>query len=1044
MISNKIYSVLWCIALLLAGSNIQAQQMDPSLYGFLKWRMIGPYRGGRTVGSSGDLQHPNVFYIGVNNGGVWKTTDFGRTWAPIFDDQPTGSIGDVAVAPSNPNTIYVGSGEGLQRPDLSVGDGMYKSVDAGNTWQHIGLQEGLQIGGISVDQNNENRVFVAVLGHPYGPNKERGVYRTTDGGKTWQQVLYIDENTGAVQVTIDPTDANIVYADMFAGRLAPWENGMWAGPKSGLYKSTDGGNTWKQLKNGLPNTDEGLDRIGFCIAPSAHNRLYAVVSAKEKSGGFYRSDDGGDSWTKLSGDMRLWDRGTDFAEVKVDPKNADIVYDANVVVWKSTDGGKTWDGWKGAPGGDDYHRLWINPQNPDIILLSSDQGSGVTVNGGKTWSSWYNQPTAQLYHVSADNAFPYNVYSGQQESGSVGISSRGNDGAITFRDWHPVSASEYGYVVADPSDPNIVYGGKISRYDKRTGQVQDITPEGNYRYLRTAPLLFSPADNKTLFFAGNVLFKTHDGGNKWETISPDLTRATYDVADCIGIYRTDAMATMPQRGVIYTIALSPLDSNVIWVGTDDGLIQTTRDGGKSWINVTPPSVNSWSKISLMDASHTDKNTAYAAVNRIRLDDLQPHILRTHDGGKTWKEIVNGLPNDPINVVKEDPECKGLLFAGSERAVYVSFDDGENWRSLRMNMPATSIRDLTIKGNDLIVATHGRSFWIMDDITSLRQIAAGIEKRNVILYKPENAYRVRWNLNSDTPLPPDEPTGENPPDGAIIEYYLKDNAEKEVTLDICNAAGEVVRHYSSKDTLYKIPDVNIPTYWIRPQQILSAKAGPHRFLWDMHYQPLNVPPAYAISAIYENTAPEATSPWAMPGKYTAKLSVNGKVYSETFSVVMDPRVKTSMQDLQQQHDLSYRCYKERRKILEAEKMMQTISDQLSNIPKPNDTVFYRSIQNAIAHINEQIKPGGRRDTPAVAEQKETFHTADEALGHAFGELQNSDMAPIERDISDANSAHLLYEKVWKSKKWGDLKDELTALDKQLKKAGMPSLVIDRIK
>jgi len=959
--------LLLCFTFLLAGNFVYAQSIDPSSFSFLRWRMIGPYRGGRTVGSSGDLQHPNVFYIGVNNGGVWKTDDYGRTWNPIFDDQPTGSIGDVAVAPSNPNTIYVASGEGLQRPDLSVGNGMYKSQDAGKTWQHIGLSKGLQIGGISIDPNNENRVFAAVLGHPYGPNKERGVYRTTDGGKTWEQVLYIDENTGAVQVTIDPTDPKIVYADMFAGRLAPWENGEWAGPKSGLFKSTDGGNTWKQLTIGLPTPAEGLDRIGFCIAPSDHNRMYAVVSANEKNGGFYRSNDGGASWQKLSSDTRLWERGTDFAEVKVDPKNADIVYDADVVVWKSMDGGKTWSGWKGAPGGDDYHRLWINPQNTDVILLSSDQGSEVTVNGGRTWSSWYNQPTAQLYHVSADNDFPYNVYSGQQESGSVCISSRGNDGAITFRDWHPVSAEEYGYVVADPKNPDIVFGGKISRYDKRTAQATDIRPEGKYRYIRTAPIVFSPIDNKTLFFAGNVLFKTYDYGNTWQTISPDLTRTSYDVDPCIGIYRNDSMGHMPQRGVIYTIAPSPVDSNIIWAGTDDGLIHVTHDGGKKWENVTPPSLTSWSKISLMDASHTDKNTAYAAVNRIRLDDLHPHIFRTRDGGKTWKEIVNGLPNDPINVVKEDPKCKGLLFAGSERAVYVSFDDGDNWQTLRENMPATSIRDLTIKDNDLIVATHGRSFWIMDDISSLRQLAKRKAKQNVVLYKPASAYRVRWDNYPDTPMPPDEPAGENPPDGAIVEYYLKEKAN-DITLDITNEAGEIIRHYSSKDTLYKVPDVNIPLYWIRPQQILSGAAGAHRFLWDMHYQPLNVPPSYAISAVYENTAPEYTSPWVMPGTYTARLTVNGKIYTQSLTVLMDPRVKTNTADLQLQHDLSHQCYKD---ILKCESLKAAIKN---------------------GSPEEQKK------------QSENISGIERILKTELNKLQLSDVAPIPACITTINDAH----------------------------------------
>ena len=1012
------FGFLILFASIIVTSALLAQIKNPSLFNCMKWRMIGPYRGGRTVGSSGDLQHPNVFYIGVNNGGVWKTTDYGRTWNPIFDDQPTGSIGDVAVAPSNPNTIYVGSGEGLQRPDLSEGDGIYKSIDAGKTWTHLGLSEGLQVGGLSIDPKDENRVFVAVLGHPYGPNKERGIYRTIDGGKNWEKVLFIDENTGAIQVTIDPTDSKIIYADLWAGRLAPWENGEWSGPGSGLYKSIDGGTTWKQLKNGLPGKKESLTRIGFCIAPSNHNRLYALASADEKNGGLYRTDDGGESWKKMNGDIRLWDRGDDFAELKVDPKNEDILYDANVVVWKSLDGGKTFYGFKGAPGGDDYHRLWINPNNTDIILLSSDQGAAITVNGGQTWSSWYNQPTAQLYHVSADNAFPYNVYSGQQESGSVGISSRGNDGAITFRDWHPVGAEEYGYVVADPLDPNIIYGGKISKYDKRTGQAQDISPDvlrsGKYRFIRTAPMMFSPIDKKTLFFAGNVLFKTRDAGNSWKIISPDLTRTKYDVPECIGVYKTDSMKMMPQRGVIYTIALSPLDSNVIWAGTDDGLMHVTMDGGKIWKNVTPPAVTSWSKISMMEASHTDVNEAYAAVNRIRLDDQKPHIYKTKDGGKTWTEIVTGLPNNPINVVKEDPQQKGLLFAGSETAVYVSFDDGTNWQALRLNMPASSIRDLIIKDDDIVVATHGRSFWILDDMTSLRQINSSTAQ-NVILYKPETSYRVRWNLNTDTPLPQEEPAGKNPPDGAIIDYYLKDKSNSEVTLDIRDARGMTVRHFSSKDTMYKIPDVNIPLYWIRPQQILSGEAGSHRFVWDMHYKPLNIPASYPISAIYGDTPPNPTSPWLMPGTYTVKLTVDGKLYTQLLEIKMDPRVKTSIADLQQQHDLSVELYLDEEKTLDVLQQLISLKEQIENLK-----AGFKNKSSSITDLNKKVN-----------EFSKSEKSLSESLNAILNNLQGADVTPTSQSVLSATKAH---EDFGNSlKKWDEFKTDITIFNKELEKS-----------
>jgi photosystem II stability/assembly factor-like uncharacterized protein len=737
-----------------------------------------------------------------------------------------------------------------------------------------------------------------------------------DGGKTLQQVLYIDENTGAVQVGIDPNNTNIVFATIWSARQGPWENGAWNGVASGLYKSMDGGNTWKKIIKGLPTTtQDGLGRIGFTIAPSNSKRMYATVDA-EKNGGIYRSDDGGESWYLLTSDGRLWGRGADFAEVKADPKNENIVYSANVVMWKSVDGGKNWKGIKGAPGGDDYHRIWINPNNTNIIAIGLDQGGTITVNGGETYSSWYNQPTAQFYHVSTDNAFPYNVYGGQQESGSVGIASRSNDGNISFREWHPVGVEEYGYVAADPLDPNIIYGGKITKYNKLTGQVQNISPEpvrtGKVRFIRTAPVLFSPVDNKTLFFAGSVIFKTTTGGDTWEQISPDLTRETYDIPESVGIFNTPDLKTMARRGVVYALAPSYQDINTIWAGTDDGLIHITKDGGKHWKNITPSTLTSWSKVSMIDASRFDNNTAYVAVNRIRCDDMTPHIYKTNDGGVTWKKIINGLPNEPINTVREDAVRKGLLFAGSENAVYFSLDAGENWQSLRLNMPATSIRDLVIKDDDIVIGTHGRSFWILDNITPLRQLKVNAQKETT-LYKPQQAIRVRWNMNTDTPLPPEEPAGENPPDGAVIDYYLNNNAD-EVQLNIFNDKGTLIRSFSNKDSLYNIPDVNIPLYWIRPQQILSAQQGAHRFLWDMKYNPLNIPVEYPMTAVIHNTDPVATAPWVMPGNYTVKLTVNNKVYAQSFTVKMDPRVKTPMIQLQKQHDLSVICYEGRKKSM----------------------------------------------------------------------------------------------------------------------------------
>ena len=948
---------LFLLATLVSSVSLFAQTMDNALFGGLKYRNIGPHRAGRTVGISGVASQPNVFYIGVNNGGVWKTTDYGHTWNPIFDAQKTGSVGDVIVAPSNPNVIYVGSGEGIQRPDLSIGDGLYKSTDAGKTWMHLGLNDAQQIGGLSVDPINENRIFVAALGHPYGPNKERGVYRSMDGGKTLEQVLYIDENTGAVQVQIDPNHPNIVFATLWAARQGPWENGAWNGEASGLYKSTDGGTTWRKIDKGFPTTKEdGLGRIGFTIAQSNSTRMYATVDS-EKKGGVYRSDDSGESWYLLTEDPRYWGRGSDFAEVKTDPTNENIVYSANVVMWKSVDGGKNWIGLKGAPGGDDYHRFWINPTNPKIIAVGLDQGGTITVNGGETFSSWYNQATAQFYHVSTDNAFPYNVYGGQQESGSVGIASRSNDGNITFREWHPVGVEEYGYVAADPLDPNIIYGGKITKYDKRTGQVQNISPEpvrsGNVRFIRTAPVLFSPVDNKTLFFSGNIIFKTTNGGDTWETISPDLSREAWDIPASVGIYTNKDMLTMKRRGVVYTLAPSYKNINTLWAGTDDGLIHITRDGGKTWKNITPTEISSWSKVSLIDASRFDDNTAYVAVNRIRCDDQAPYIFKTTDGGTTWKKIVTGLPNEPINAVREDAVRKGLLFAGSENAVYVSFDAGEHWQSLQLNMPSTSIRDLVIKDDDLVIGTHGRSFWILDNISSLRQLNSAT-KNQVALFKPQVATRVRWNMNTDTPLPPEEPAGENPPDGAMIEYYLPSSTNEAVQVDILNQQKEIVRTFKSTDTLYTIPEVNIPLYWIRPQSILSNKAGMHRLLWDMKYAPLNIPVSYPMTAVKNNTAPDANAPWVLPGVYSVRITVGSKIIEQPLEIKMDPRVKTTMADLQRQHNLSKACYDARKQTINKYPQIDRKLSSLFEILDNTDMAPTKTVETAVKNVLEELQ------------------------------------------------------------------------------------------
>ncbi|HYM61792.1 MAG TPA: glycoside hydrolase [Thermoanaerobaculia bacterium] len=1028
-----------------------AAQIDPGMYSSLRWRTIGPFRGGRTVAAAGVAKQPNVFYIGVNNGGVWKSNDYGRVWTPIFDDQPTGSIGALAIAPSDPSVIYAGSGEGLQRPDLSTGDGVYKSADGGKSWQHLGLRDGQQIPAIAVDPRDANRVFVAVLGHPYGPNEERGIFRSTDGGRTFQKVLYKDENTGGMDIAIDPTNPDNVYAVLWAARQGPWENGDFKGATSGIFKSTDGGTTWQQLTVGLPTAADGLSRVGIEICQANPKRLYAVVFAT-KLGGVYRSDDAGESWKRMNDDRRLWGRDGDFNEIRSDPKNPDVVYVANVATWKSTDGGKTFASFRGAPGGDDYHRIWINPDNTDIILIASDQGAIITVNGGETWSSWYNQPTAQMFHVNADNAFPYRVCGGQQESGSACVQSRGDDGQITLREWHPVGAEEYGYAVPDPLNSDLIYGGKISRYDRRTGQVSDVTPKPlkgpGYRVIRTAPIVFSPVDPHTLYFASNTLWKTTSGGRSWSEISPDLTRKDWAVPANVGVYTGTPAAKPTQRGVIYAVAPSPLDVNRIWAGTDDGLIHVTTNGGKNWRNVTPRDLVPWAKVSILEASHFDAVTAYAAINTLRLDDLRPHIYRTRDGGTSWTETIAGIADGTIvNVVREDPKRKGLLFAGTEQAVYVSFDDGDHWQPLRLNMPATSIRDLIIHNEDVIVATHGRGFWILDDIEPLRQLDAGTAKSDATLFKPARAWRFRWDKYTDTPMPPDETAGQNPPDGAVIDYYLKDAASGPVTLEILDAAGNLVRRYSSTDKAEPPKDeANIPWYWIRPTQVLPAGAGIHRFVWDLHYPPApGLKKSFPISAIYKDTAPDPFSPWVLPGQYRVKLIVNGRSYTQPLQVRMDPRVKTPTEGLVRQFRLSKRT-------CDGLVQSQTALDQLKSLRaqiKPlQDRAGAGEITKSLAAIDHKaaVLMG---DAPADEEDdeeeegptrghRETLGTLPASLKTLLGVLQGADLAPTSQ--AAAAVADRLNALAGVMKRWNALQKDLANLNEKLDKAGMGVIAI----
>ena len=904
-----------CAAVWVVGCGVAAGQVDAKLFSDMRWREIGPMRGGRVRALTGVPSQPATFYFGMVNGGVWKTTDAGATWQDVWEGQPTGSIGSIAVAETDPNIVYVASGEGLQRPDLATGDGVYKSIDAGRTWTHLpGLRDGQQIGQVAIDPKDPNKVFVAVTGHPYGPNEERGLYRTLDGGATWKRVLYVNPRTGASEVQIDPQNPRTVYAGMWQRQEAPWENGSWIGSEGGMFRSTDGGETFQKLTgHGLP---DDILQVQIAIAPTDSKRVYAEVGTVKGQVLLMRTDDGGENWVHAPvDDARPEARigGGDVPVPKVDPKDANTVYVATVVTWKSTDAGRTWTGLRGSPGGDDYQNVWINPRNTDIVALASDQGVIVSQNGGHTWTQWYNQPTAAMYHVSTDNAFPYRVCGGQQDSGSACVASRSDDGRITFHDWHPAGIEEYGYAAPDPLDPDVVYGGKVTRYDRRTGQIQNIAPPAGYRALRTEPLQFSPVDPHSLYFASNVLWLTKDQGRNWTAVSPDLSRETWELPATVAGYKDTLAAKPTRRGVIYSLGLSPLDGGRLWAGTDDGLIWTTTNGGAKWDNVTPPALKPFWKVFNMDAGHFDPKTAYAAVNTLRLDDMRPHLFRTHDGGATWVEIDNGIAlGSATSTIREDPKQKGLLYAGSETQVWVSFDDGDHWQSLRMNMPASSVRDLQVKDDDLVAGTHGRGFLILDNVTPLRQIAARLAEKSapVHLYAPQRAMRIRGDMNPPTPWPPEMATGENPPDGAMIDYYVGPQFTGVLMLEVRDAKGEVVTRVRSDDVVPPLdPRYPDPVLWSRAPRVLSTTPGHHRFLWDLRYPAV---PGMSTGpsddeAVPHDTPSVATSPFVLPGAYTVRLTAGGKTQTEPMTVVMDPRVKTSMADLEAQFRTSKSIY-----------------------------------------------------------------------------------------------------------------------------------------
>jgi photosystem II stability/assembly factor-like uncharacterized protein len=1066
----------------------------------MHWRQIGPPRAGRARALAGVPSQPNVFYIGFDNGGVWRSTDFGSTWVPLFDNQPTGSIGAIAVAPSDPNILYVGSGAGIIRPDLAVGNGVYKSTDAGKTWTHLGLRDSQMIANIEIDPRDPNRLFVAALGHPYGPNPERGIFRSTDGGSSFQKVLYVDEYTSGNDVRIDPSQPDTVYAALWQQQQGFFENGAFGGTDGGIFKSTDGGSTWKKLAGGLPPIIEA----NLAIAPSNPKTIYATVAvggaaaetpAAAGAGGraprggrggnisFYKTSDGGEHWLLATDDPRVYEMGStgrhapdsrplgrigggDLPTVTVDPQNEKVVYSCSTVFWRTDDAGLTWSAVRGAPGGDDYQKSWINPQHPNIILLVSDQGGVVSANRGESWSNWYTQPTAAMYHVTADNAFPYRLCGGQQDSGSACVESRSMDGEITFHDWHPADIEEYGEAAPDPKNPDLVYGGKVTVYNRATGQRALVGPpppsrgaagaaadsKPPARVVRTQPLIWSPKDPNVLFYATAGVWKTTNGGHSWTPISADLTRQTWDIPANAGKYSSTVKAAA--QGSVTALAPSPLDLNVLWAGTGDGLIQVTTNGGLKWTNVTPPQIKPWTRIFNMDAGHFDTKTAYAAANTLRLDDMNPHLWRTHDGGKTWTEIDNGIaPGAVTNSIREDPRKKGLLYAASDTQVWVSIDDGENWNSLRLDMPAISVRDIQVKDDesclcsDLVAGTHGRGFWILDDVTPLRQAAAAAAASKAYLFKPATGVRIRFGTNDPTPWPPELPAGENPPPGAIVDYYLP-SAAGEVKLEFLDNLGKVVRTYASTDPVRKpdpatdpvaynklcqqtpnAPDCGLPLYWPAPPQILQTSAGMHRFTWDMHYDPLSAargPGGFgANAAVPHRTYPSVNAPWAAPGVYSVRLTVDGETQAQPITIKMDPRVKitpevqqifTLTQTLENDAKNAVSAYKQARDLIEKAKASPPSAAHDAGLKKLEELAPVEAPAPAGGGFGG-FGPGA--DTPPIPA---TLANIGGQLVAAAMSMQSSEMPPTATQLEACKNRESEYAAVMA--KWSTLKTSVS--------------------
>jgi photosystem II stability/assembly factor-like uncharacterized protein len=1008
----------WCFrrrffvpAFLLLAVTAFAQSYPPSLFEGLRWRLVGPFRGGRSEASSGVPGDPNTYYFGSAAGGVWRTTNGGLTWVPIFDHQSTGSIGAIAVAPSNPKILYVGTGEQCIRNDIVAGDGVYRSNDGGQTWNNIGLQDSEHIATILIDPQNPDDVFVAAIGHAFGPNPERGVFHTTDGGRNWKKILYVDQNTGATDLAVDPQNRKTMFAAMYEVRRTAYSLTS-GGPGSGLYKSTDGGDTWRHLTgHGLP---EGvLGKIGVSVSGADSNRVYAMIEAKENA--IYRSEDGGEHWQMTNHDT-IWVRPWYGNHIFADPKNADTVYVLDLGAYRSTDGGSRFTQLP-VPHSDDHH-LWIDPGNPSRMIESDDGGASISTDGGASWSAENNQPTAQFYHAATDTDFNYRIYGSQQDSGSVAIRSRSDSGVIDDREWHGVAGGESGYILPDPRDSEIVYAGDhnghFTRYDGHTGQALDIAPwfgarahapaDLEHRFQWTSPMALSPFDPNVLYLGGEVLFKSTTGGTSWTVISPDLTRNDKSKQQSTPGPLTPDNSSAEYYDTIFAVAESPAQRDLIWAGSDDGLVHVTRDGGKNWSDVTPKTLPPWSHVNMVEPSPWDARTAYLAADLHYSDDYRPMIFRTTDLGQSWTQITNGLPpRSFVHSVHCDPKVKRLLYAGTETGIFISFDDGANWQSLELNLPPSPVHDTAIHGDDLIVATHGRAFWVLDNITPLRQASPSVASEPAHLYTPTVAYRVRGGGGGGQGR---GRGGQNPPAGAMIDYYLSAVPASPITLEITDSRGQLV-HRSVSGQRLESGGGRGGRGGGEASSVLSTHLGLNRFLWNYRLDPPAPVPGFVII--------EASSgPLVPPGSYHVKLSVSGNDYTVPLEIQADPRVKVTQADLEKQYEFAVKL---RDRVSEIHQLVAQIVSSRAKLEAARASAVSTQAQ-AIASMEQEMSAIEEQLIQVQSTNRDAALVYPIMLDAQYGDLMNAvesaDCAPPAQTIERFNE----YEKQWQrlSARW----------------------------